>query len=787
MQNLIDHTLGHYRIVGQIGAGGMGVVYRARDERLNGDVAVKVLSEEVARDPNRLARFEREAKAVAMLDHPNILAIHDFGTEEGIPYAVMELLEGQSLREVIQGDGLTPGRAVEYARAIADGLAAAHEKSIVHRDLKPENIFLTRDGRIKILDFGLAKLVRPEQKLTTETPTAALETAPGSLLGTLAYMSPEQIRCLPIDQRADIFAFGTVLYEMLCGRRPFDGGSAVDLAAAILGKDPPPLSSDASGVSPALANIVMRCLEKRPEDRFSSARDLSLTLGAVESAVPAPRPQERSRIGGRWQVLLALVVAAIGAVLVVRLPEGLWQSLTHSRQVSPIRSIAVMPLENLSGDPEQEYFADGMTEALITKLAQIGSLDIISRTSAMLYKNSEKPLPQIARELGVDAIIEGSVMRGESDVRITVQLIHGETDRHLWAEDYQRPLRDVLFLQGEVARAVAQEIDAALTPEESGRLVVGRAIDPEAHEAYLKGMHHFLSFTGDGFSKATMYLNVAVDIDPKYSDAYALLAAVQLNSTYFLGLPPTEVVPQARRNLGKALELDANNADANLVEGWIEMTYDWDWEAAKESFLRATEFAPSQSNTHDIYAYYLVCQGAFKEAEAEALRAKRLDPLSPMAGQHLGMMLYLAREYEEAIAQLEETIDLSPGYWFTYQRLAQVLAATGDFDRGIDAARKAIEFAGPGTVRNSRHTLASLYALSGNRAEAIEILRELEEQEMTTYVPPSDLAQVQAALGNLDEAFRWLQKAYEVRDADLFMAKVSPIWILSAMTRDSIN
>ncbi len=776
MQNLLGHTLGHYRIVDQIGAGGMGVVFRAHDERLDREVAVKVLPEEVAKDPDRLDRFEREARAVARLNHPNILAIHDFGTDDDVPYAVMELLEGQTLREVINGGGVTPGRAVEYARAITEGLAAAHDKGIVHRDLKPENIFLTGDGRIKILDFGLAKLVLPEQDFTSEMPTAPLETTPGSLLGTLAYMSPEQVRGQPCDERADIFAFGTVLYEMLGGRRPFNGHSTVELASEILGKDPPPLTPEGSEISPALANVVMRCLEKRPEDRFSSARDLSLTLAAVDPAAPAPLPTKGSSVARRWQFFLVVAIAAVVALLVLLPPGGLWHRLVDRANVGPIRSIAVLPLENLSGDPEQEYFADGMTEALISKLAQIGSLDVISRTSVMLYKNSGKPLLQIARELGVDAIIEGSVTRGESDVRITVQLIHGATDRHLWAEDYQRPLRDVLFLQAEVAQAVAQEIDAALTAEESGRLVQARSVDPEAHEAFLKGMHSFTQFTGNSFGKATNYLQQAIEIDPEYSDAYALLAAVQLNSTFFLGVPPTEVVPQARKNIRRALEIDADNANAILVEGWIEMTYDWDWDAAEGSLLRATELAPGQSNTHAIYSYLLACRGVFKEAVGEVRRAERLDPLSPFTGQQMGMILYLAREYEEAIAHLEETIELSPGYWFTYQRLAQALQATGDFDRGIEAARTAKELAGPGTPRNARHTLASLYAQSGNRKEAVKILRELEEQDETSYVPPTDLAQIHLALGNVDEAFRFLDNAVEVRDADLFMVGVSPIW-----------
>ncbi len=698
---MIGTTLGHYRVVEKIGAGGMGVVYRAHDERLDRDVAIKVLHEAVAQDADRLARFEREAKAVAKLDHPNILAIHD---------------------------------------------------------------------------FGLAKLKLPKQDLTTETPTATLDTAPGGPLGTVAYMAPEQVRGLPADHRSDIFALGVVLYEMLTGHRPFGGGTTVETAAAILKEDPEPISAVSPGVQPALATVVSKCLEKRPEDRFSSTHDLSLTLGVMESATATPPRHEKSMIGRRWPHILAIVIAAVVALLFILPPTALIERLTGTVETAPIRSIAVLPLDNLSGDPEQEYFANGMTEALISKLAQIGSLDIISRTSIMLYKDSKKPLPQIVRELGVDAIIEGSVTRDKNNVRITVQLIHGATDRHLWAEDYQRPLRDVLLLQGEVARAVAQEIDAALTDEENRRLVHARTVDPEAHEAYLKGMHHFLLFTGDGLTRGAEYLRRAIELDPGYADAYAALAAVHLNSIYFLSLPPTEVVPQARNLLTKALELDPNNAGAVLSEAWIQMTYDWDWDAAERSHLRALELGPSLSHVHGNFAYLLACRGDVEEAVIEARRAEQLDPVSPTAGQHVGMMLYLARRYDESVAQFENTIELSPYYWFTYQRLAQVLITTGEYDRGIELTRNGIELAGPDTLRTGKHTLAYLYAQSGNRAQAVKILREFEEEEKSTYVPPCDLAQIHTALGNVDEAFRWLDKAVEVRDADLFMTKIWPVW-----------
>ncbi len=417
-----------------------------------------------------------------------------------------------------------------------------------------------------------------------------------------------------------------------------------------------------------------------------------------------------------------------------------------------------------------------MTEALITKLAQIGSLDVISRTSVMLYKNSDKPLPQIALELGVDAVIEGSVTRGEDDVRITVQLIDGASDRHLWAREYQRPLRDVLLLQGEVARAVAEEINVALSAEEKDRLFDERQIDPDAHEAYLKGMHSFLQFTGDGLVRGIEYFEHAIELDPGYADAYAGLAAARLNSTYFLSLAPTEVVPLARRALNKALEIDPNNAGAVLTSAWIEMTYDWDWVAADRSHLRALELAPSLSYIHSNYAYMLASVGRFDEALDHARRAVRLDPLSLHAGQQLGMMLYLARRYDESIEQLEKTKELNPYYWFTYQRLAQALLAIGDYERGIETMQRAIELAGPDTLRPAKHTLACLYAGSGRGQEAVAILEELTEQAKSSYIPPTDFAQIHTALGNNDEAFNWLERAVEVRDADLFMIQAFPVW-----------
>ncbi len=467
MRDLVGQTLGHYRIVEQIGAGGMGVVYRGHDERLDRDVAIKVLAEEVATDPDRLARFEREARAVAKLNHPNILAIHDFGTEDGVAYAVMELLEGESLREVISTDRLTVGKSVEYTRAIADGLAAAHEKGIVHRDLKPENVFLTRDGRIKILDFGLAKLHLPEQDLATETPTATLETQPGGLLGTVAYMAPEQVRGLPADDRSDIFAVGVVLYEMLTGHRPFGGSSSLETAAAILKEDAEPISAVSPTVPPALGGVVAQCLEKRPEDRFSSAHDLSLTLGAVDSAASGTVGPKRSSRRWHWPVVAVVAIAALIGFLFLPFPRG-EKPIELVEEEAPPR-IVVLPFENL-GPAEDEFFADGITEEITARLASMEGLRVISRTSAVQYADTKKSIQEMGDELDVGYVLEGTVRwaRGEeaSRIRITPQLIRVEDDSNLWAETYDRVLDDVFEVQSEIAEKVTDQLGVTLAGSE---------------------------------------------------------------------------------------------------------------------------------------------------------------------------------------------------------------------------------------------------------------------------------------------------------------------------------
>jgi len=751
----------------------MGEVYRARDTTLDREVAIKVLPSNVAGDPERLERFKREAKAVAAVSHPNIIAIHDFDVDGNTNFAVIELLEGQTLRAAMEKGVFSDRETARIGRQIADGLSSAHSRGIIHRDIKPENLFISGEGVVKILDFGLAAL-RPVGSVAEEgdeIPTELMLSQPGMVIGTLGYMAPEQLRGEPADHRSDLFALGSVMYEMLTGRRPFEGKTAPEIAGAILQTEPKPLTD----VDSNLSSVVHGCLEKRPEDRFGSAPDVITAIDAGNFGDGTVRDTEaRSRF--RASHFLAVGAAAVLALLFILPPEGIWQRMTGNQTDVAVRSIAVLPLVDLSGDPEQDYFADGMTDELIMSLAKIEALDVISRTTAMSYKGSGQPLPQIAQELEVDAIIEGTVLRVGDAVRITVQLIHGATDRHLWTDSYQRPLEDVLVLQSDVARDVAREINVVLTPVEERRLARPKSVDPVAHEAFLRGMHHFLRFSGPDTRRAVEYFEAAIAADPAFVNAHTMLAAVHLNATYLLSLPPANTVPAGRESTRTALELDPSSPGALVNMAWIAMAYDWDWETSERLHLRALESNPGLQYTHYTFAVMLASVGRFDEAIFHARRAETLDPASPLTSQGLGWLLYQARRYDEAIEQLERTMELVPEFWFAYHRMAHALLAAGEYEKGIEFARRSIELAGPGTVRGGRPVLAQLLAAAGRREEALTVLAELEAIEEKQYLPPTDIARVHAALGHTDEAFQWLDKAVAVHDGDLFMTKVWPAW-----------
>jgi eukaryotic-like serine/threonine-protein kinase len=765
--------LGPYEILAPLGAGGMGEVYRARDTRLGRDVAVKVLPAYLSRDADRLRRFEQEARAASALNHPNILTIHDIGQQGGTPYVVSELLEGETLRQRLTSGGLGVRKAVDYGVQIAHGLAAAHEKGIVHRDLKPDNVFVNPDGRVKILDFGLAKLTGREagDAAVTSAPTEAGGTEPGVVLGTVGYMSPEQVRGQAADHRSDIFAFGALLYESLTGQRPFRGGSAVETMNAILTEDPPEPSLTRQEIPPALDRVVRRCLEKSPAERFQSARDLGFALSeaggapSVSGAAPAvavtPRRRYVGVVLGSAAVLLAILFAAdVG---------GLRARLGRKAPAGVIRSLAVLPLENFSRDPEQEFFADGMTEELITDLAQIGSLRVISRTSIMGYKGTTKPLPQIGRELGVDGVLEGSVQRAGNRVRITAQLIEAASDRHVWAKSYERDLADVLALQSEVAQAVAHEVRAALTPEEEARLARPRPVDPEVHELYLRGRQHVSMGVEKELREAIALFERALSRDPSDARSWAGIADAWTGLSDFY-LPPREAMPKARDAAEKALKLDDSLAEAHTSLGMVDTLYDWKWAEAESEFRRAIALKPGYAPAHDWYGSLLALLGR-PEWPKESRLATELDPLSPAVHTDLGWNTILSRQPADAVAPLRRAIEIEPGFGLPRSMLAIALAQTGRPSEALAEARKASE------VDDSPLNMATAggaIAMAGDLAGARQLLARLEEISRTRYVCPYEVGVIHIYLGEKDEAFPLLEKGYEVKSACMPFLRIDP-------------
>jgi serine/threonine protein kinase/TolB-like protein/Tfp pilus assembly protein PilF len=771
--------LGPYEVLTPLGAGGMGEVYRAMDSRLDRMVALKVLPEEFFEDEERTLRFEREAKAVAALSHPNILSIFDFGKDAGIPYAVMELLEGQTLRERLDEGRIPQRQAVDYALQVARGLSAAHLKGVIHRDLKPENLFVVKGGHVKILDFGLAK--RSEAVASSDSARASTvsgHTEPGTVVGTVGYMSPEQVRGLPVDARADIFAFGAILYEMLTGRRAFHGATPADTLSAILREDPPEFSRDGTEFSPALERVVRHCLERNREERFESARDLAFALreagdlSVSSQGSKAPARPRGPRISG-WPLAVVGAIALLAALLVADV-GGLRRRLLPGAAAARIESVAVLPLANLSGDSQQDYFADGMTEELIADLAKISALRVTSRTSVMRYKGSSKSLPEIAQELGVDAVVEGSVTRAGSQVKITAQLIDAAKDRHLWADSFQRELKDVLALQGEVARAIAGEIGVRLTPQERSRLANRKSVNPEAYEAYLKGNYHLFRRTASDARKSLEYFQDAVKKQPDYALAYGGIAqAYETEAGSVQGaLSPKEAFPKAKEAAMRALELDPTLGEPYALLGWSSFVFDRDWTTAESQFQKALQLSPNDATAHDNYAMFLSRMGRFDEALGEMKRAQELDPVSLGGNTRMGIVLSLARRDDEAIPWFRRALAMDPSFLGAHFGLGLTLVHKGEYEEAISELQKAVELSGGGAAQLG--ALGFAYAVANRRVEALEIAEKLTQEAREHYVPPSSVAIVFSGLGDRDQAMTWLEKAIEERDPWLTSLKVHP-------------
>ena len=767
---MIGKTISHYRVTAKLGAGGMGEVYLAHDERLERDVALKVLPAHTLADEAARKRFRKETMALSKLNHPNIATIYDFDTQDGVDFLVMEYVEGTTLSEKLSTGPLSEEEATKLGRQVADALEEAHEHGVIHRDLKPGNVMVTPKGQAKVLDFGLAKLVRPvsETALTeslTETPAAA---------GTLPYMAPEQLQGQEADARTDIYALGAVLYQMATGRRPFPEAQAPQLIAAIMKEPPQPPRGLNSQVSAGLESIILKALEKDPEQRYQSSRELMADLERLGG--PEPLLAARRRRATRRQ-LLATAAVAVVALLAVPLGlnlGGLRDRLLGTAAPARIESIAVLPLANLSGDPEQDYFAAGMHDALITDLAKLGGFKrVIARSSVMRYQETDKPLPQIARELGVDAVITGSVLREGDRVRITAQLINATTEEHLWAERYERELRDVLSLQNEIVVASAREIELRLTPEEEARLASARTVNPEAYEAYLKGRVHLHKFAPEQLETAMQYFQLALEKDPNYVLAYTGIASVWGYRGHLSPVPPREAFPKIKAAALKAFELDNTIGQVHNVLAGVSFYWDRDWSAAEREYQRAIELNPNYPAAHVFYWHFLNWQRRPEEARAHIERALELDPFQSFFQNAYGVHLLFARRYDEAIVQVRKVLRTDPNFQMAQHLLWLLFQQKGMYEEELAEKKQFSALLGD---RELVEAIERGYG-QGGYAGAMRLAAEtLAARSKRTYVKPTQVAHRYAYAGEKDRALEWLEKGYQERDTHLIFLNLMPDW-----------
>jgi serine/threonine-protein kinase len=718
-------SFGPYEIVAPLGAGGMGEVYRARDTRLDREVAVKVLPEAARGDAEARGRFRREALALSRLNHPNIEMVLDLGESAGADYLVLEYVPGETLAERLARGRVPEREAAELGAQAAEALAEAHERGVLHRDLKPGNIMVTPKGRVKVLDFGLARLA---QAPSEDSPTL-VQTQAGTATGTPAYMAPEQLLGEPLDARADLWALGVVLYEMLTGGRPFRAPLATALANEILhGRLVNPRQHEPS-LSAGSEAVVLRALERDRARRYQTAGEM---LGEL-------RRLAAGDAGGP-------------------LPSTASGATAPARRVT---SIAVLPLENLSGDPAQEYFSDGMTEELISCLAQVRALRVISRTSVMRYKGQRKAIPEIARELNVDAVVEGSVRRAGERVKISAQLIEAATERHLWARAYERDLKEVFALQGEVATAIVDEIQVSVTPQEETRLKGGRTVDPEAYETYLKGRYQIEQRTESALRGGLALLERAVERDERLALAHVGIADAWNLMGFMSVVPSREAFPRAQAAARRALAVEPASGEAFTSLGYAALWHDWDPEESERLFRRAVDLSPKYSQAHLWFTNHLVLMGRFEEADEEARLARVLDPQSNVAMAFTGWHPYWQGRFEASRQRLRSAAEQIPGFGPLHYWLGLACMRTGRDAEAVAAFERALALLGRTPMVLSG--LATAHALAGRGDEARALLAELERLAGERYVGPYHIAQVQTALGERDAAFASLERAVDER------------------------
>jgi serine/threonine protein kinase/Flp pilus assembly protein TadD len=783
---MIGQTISHYRILEKLGGGGMGVVYEAEDLKLHRHVALKFLPQELENDPAARERFQREAFAASALNHPNICTIYEIDEANGQHFIAMEMLQGQTLKHRMNGKPLAVDEVLEWGAEVVDALDAAHAKGVVHRDIKPANIFVTDRGHAKILDFGLAKVERKENNAAgvgaSQLPTASEQdlTSPGTSLGTVAYMSPEQVRGEDLDARTDLFSFGLVLYEMATGRLAFPGNTSGVIFHAILSQAPvSPLRLNPQ-IPPKLEEIINKALEKDRKLRYQNAADLRTDLarlkrdtdsgrsivGATVAEAPA-RPSWRSRAA----------IGIVAVVLIVLLAAAGWFYRLRAGSGETIDSLAVLPFVNASADPNTEYLSDGITESLINSLSQLPHLKVMSRDSAFMYKGKDTDARTVGQALGVRAVLKGRVMQRGDDLQISAELVDARDNSHIWGQQYSRKSSDIFALQGELAKEMTTMLRMRLTGEDEKQMMKSYTANPEAYQDYLKGRYWWNKTSKEGFDRAIEYYQQALAKDPNYALAYAGLADCYSFLSITSVVPPKGAYPKAKEAALRALEIDDTLAEAHSSLAYIEAIYDWDWSGAEREFQRAIELNPNYAGSHQGYGIALALTGRLGEAITEEKRALQLDPLSPLINGSVAVALYEARQYDQAIEQERKTLDLNANYLMARTGLGLAYVQKSMHQESIAELEKAVAVSG-GNV-SALSNVGYAYAMAGRKAEAQKVLDKINELSKEGYVPAGAKARIYAGLGDKDKVFQWLETAYSERSiAGTLpgMIKVDPVF-----------
>jgi len=725
---MIGRTISHYKILAKLGEGGMGVVYKAEDTKLKRIVALKLLPPELTRDPQAKERFVHEAQAASALDHINICTIYEIDeTENDGMFISMACYKGETLKQKIGKGWLEPGEAIQIAIQVGQGLAKAHEQGIVHRDIKPANLFITEDGYVKIVDFGLAKLAG--QTRLTRTDRGA---------GTAAYMSPEQVRGQTADHRTDIWSLGVTLYEMLTGQLPFRGDYEMSIMYSILNESPQPVSELRSGVPARLEHIISKAMLKNPAERYQNAGDLIADLASPERGV------------------------------------GTTTSIETAALTKPRSSVAVLPFANLSADPEQEYFCDGMAENIINALTQVQNLRVVARMSAFSFRGKETDVREIGRKLNVESLLEGSVQKAGKRLRITVQLVNVTDGYHLWSEKYDRNLEDVFAIQDEISQAIVDKLKVQAPGADKAKLRKRYTEDPEAHNLYLKGRWFSEKYTEEGFNKAVEYFQLAIEKDPHFALAVAGLSDAYVGFGLIGCLPKEIAYGKAKIEAEKAIEMDDSLAEAHLALANVRLWFDWDLTAAEREFKRARALNPSNAEVIHQNAHMLVYLGHSEEAVMHMKQAVELEPLSILMNACLGQILYLSRRYNEAIEQLKKTIEMDPSFYSPYIWLALAYALKGMYEQATETIR-GLTSSRPGG-KAAKAALGYICSVSGRTNEAKDICDELRKLSKKETVTPYYLARIYAGLEKSENSIECLRKCYEERDASLAFLKTDPVW-----------